>query len=374
MGGTGGIGIAVVGVKGMGKGHIEAIKKTPGLELRGVCDVVEAEAKAAGEAYKVAAYTDHAKMLEADEKIRAVAIATPHWFHPKIAIDCAKRKVHVLTEKPMSVTVGDADKMIAAHKKAKTILAVVYQHRFAAMNAMARKMVQEGQLGKIHRILLIETCCRSNAYYASGAWRATWRGEGGGVLLNQAPHALDMLQWITGLMPKEIYALNETAMHKIEVEDRASALLRYAGGAVGYLHVSTTETPNQGRIEIFGDKGLLAIEGEGLRFAKLDQPMSEFIAKTDKVWGRPQHEWADLTPTLQKPEKMGHEAVFADFAEAIANKRPPLVTGPDGRNSVELANAMILSSQTGKPVKLPVSRAAYERLIKKLVAKSKKRS
>jgi len=366
------IGFAVIGTKGMGRGHIKAALATPGFELRAVCDVVPAEAEACAKEFNVKGCTDVEAMLKADPQIKAVSIATPHWFHPPIAVACARRKVHVLTEKPMSVTVAGADQMIAAHKKSKTVLAVVFQHRFTPANAKMRELVASGALGKIHRVMLLCPGYRTNAYYASGAWRATWRGEGGGVLLNQAPHDLDQLQWIAGEMPTQVYAVNETVLHPIEVEDRASALLTYKGGATGYLHVSTTEVPGRTVIEFAGDKGLLRLESSKLSYAKLQTPIREFTETTTEVWGRPKFDWVELP--LTEPAKKGHEAVFQDFYEAIMNKRPPLVTGADGRNSVELANAMILSSFTKKPVKLPIARKAYEALMKKLIAKSRKRS
>lgn len=365
------IGIAVIGTKGMGRGHIKAALATEGFELRAVCDVMPAESEACAKEFNVRGFTDVKAMLEADPQIKAVSIATPHWFHPPIAVECAKHKVHVLTEKPMAVTVSGADQMIAAHKKSKTILAVVFQARFQAANVKARELVTSGALGKIHRVMLLAPGYRTNAYYASGGWRATWRGEGGGVLLNQAPHDLDQLQWIADEMPSQVIAINESVLHPIEVEDRASAILTYKGGATGYLHVSTTEIPGRNVIEFAGDRGYLRLEDGKLHYAKFDASLREFTETTKEAWSRPKTEWVELP--LETPAKKGHEAVFQNFHEAIVNKRPPRVTGESGRNCVELANAMILSSFTKKPVKLPVSRKAYDALMKNLIAKSKKR-
>ncbi|MCW8132087.1 MAG: Gfo/Idh/MocA family oxidoreductase [Planctomycetota bacterium] len=365
------IGFAVIGTKGMGRGHIKAVLATEGFELRGVCDVMPAESEACAKEFNVQGYTDVKAMLKADPQIKAVSIATPHWYHPPIAVECAKHKVHVVTEKPMSVTVSGADQMIAAHKKSKTILAVVYQARFQAANAKMKELVASGVLGKIHRVMLLAPGYRTNAYYASGGWRATWKGEGGGVLLNQAPHDLDQLQWIAGEMPSQVVAVNESVLHPIEVEDRASALLTYKGGATGYLHVSTTEVPGRNVIEFAGDKGYLRLEDGKLHYAKIDPGIREWTENTKEAWSRPKVAWEEIA--LEPPAKKGHEAVFQDFYEAIVNKRAPKVTGEDGRNSVELANGMILSSFTKKPAKFPVSRKAYDALMKKLIAKSKKR-
>lgn len=365
------IGIAVIGTKGMGRGHVKAALETEGFELRGVCDVVPAESEACAKEFNVKGYTDVKEMFKADPQIKAVSIATPHWFHPPIAVECAKHKVHVLTEKPMAVTVSGADQMIKAHKKSKTVLAVVFQARFQAANVKMRELVESGVLGKIHRVMLLAPGYRTNAYYASGGWRATWRGEGGGVLLNQAPHDLDQLLWIAGEMPAQIFAVNESVMHPIEVEDRASAIMTYKGGATGYLHVSTTEIPGRNVIEFAGDKGYLRLEDGKLHFAKFSESLRHYTETTKETWGRPKVEWAEIP--LETPQKKGHAAVFQDFYEAIVNKRPPRVTGESGRNSVELANGMILSSYTQKPVKFPISRKTYDALMKKLIAKSKKR-
>ncbi|MCZ7647963.1 MAG: Gfo/Idh/MocA family oxidoreductase [Planctomycetota bacterium] len=367
------IGIAVIGISGVGRTHLNAVAKTPGFELRGVCDVNAAAGAACAKELDVKAYTDHQAMFKADPKIRAVSIATPHWFHPPIAVDAAKAGVHVLTEKPMAVTVAGADRMIAAHKKAKTILAVVYQQRFVPAKAKARDLVAKGKLGRINRTMLIAGDYRTNAYYASAGWRATWRGEGGGVLLNQAPHDLDLFQWITGLMPAEVFAKTETKMHPIEVEDCANALLWYKNGAIGYLYSSTCEIPREQRFEISGDLGKLILEGGSLKFARLKQDLRKFTATTKKAWSQPDVEWEDV----KLPEAagaQGHVAVYHDFLRAIRTGKPPAVTGEDGRNSVELANAMILSSFTGKPVKVPVNRKAYEALMRKLIAQSKKKA
>lgn len=362
------IGIAVIGISGVGRSHLQAAKDTPGFELRAVCDVNAQAAEACAKELGVAAYTDHKAMFKADPQIKAVSIATPHWFHPPIAIDAAKAGVHVLSEKPIAVTVSDADRMIAAHKKAKTTLAVVYQQRFRPALAKARELVASGALGRVNRTLLVAADYRTNAYYASAGWRATWKGEGGGVLLNQAPHDLDLFQWICGAMPSEIFAKTETKMHPIEVEDCANALLWYANGAIGYLYASTCEIPRDQRIEIAGDKGKLILEGDKLRFARLKEDLRHFTATTDKKWSQPEAAWEEVA--LGEPGVQGHTRVFHDFHRALDTKSPPAVTGEDARNSLELANAMILSSQTGKPVKLPVNRGAYDALMKKLIASS----
>ncbi len=356
--------VAVIGTKGMGRGHIAAVNAVERAELSAVCDVDADEVRKAGEEFGVPHFTDLKEMLGAGV-CDAVSVCTPHWFHPPITIAAAKAGKHVLTEKPMAVTVADADRMIRACEKAGVVLRVIFQHRQAPLRKAARKLVESGELGEIARTLLVSTNCRTNSYYRQGGWRATWKGEGGGVLLNQAPHALDQLIWLSGLMPDRVYGLTETCMHPIEVEDRASAVLRYPNGAVGYVHVSTTEVPGDQRIEIAGNRAKLVIDANGARIARLKTPMKEFVEASPEMWGRPEHEWSDVAP---EPEDLkGHAADVRDFVGSILDGSATGVTGISARRSLELANAIILSSKTGKEVKLPLNRKAYTDLMKKLI-------
>ena len=201
----------------------------------------------------------------------AVIIATPHYFHPPIALDAFARGVHVLSEKPLAVTVGAADSMIAGAQKSGLKFGVMYQMRAEPQNQAAKQVVESGVLGDIYRTSLTMGWYRSQAYYNSGGWRATWNGEGGGVLFNQAPHYLDLFAWLGGL-PKTIMGQTRTRLHDIEVEDEAFATLEYANGAHGYLYASTTEIPNHNMLEICGDKGKLVLHGNSLKVFGIDRP------------------------------------------------------------------------------------------------------
>jgi len=358
--------IAVIGTKGMGRGHIKAIKDVAETELVAVCDVVKSEAEAAGKEFGVPHFTAVADLL-ASGRAEAVTICTPHWHHPPIAVQCAEAGVHVLTEKPMSVTVGGADEMIAACHEHDVVLSVVYQQRFAPIRVKARGIIESGALGKINRAELIYTCCRTNFYYSSGDWRATWAGEGGGVLLNQAPHLLDQFCWQVGMMPSRVTAKIETVMHPIEVEDRASALLEYQNGATGYVHVSTAETPPLARIEIAGDKGRLRMEGGKLTVHLLEESMAEFVENSDQMWATPPaKDLQEIDLSTGGDWLQGHAAHMKDLAEAVRTGSRPACTGEEGRWSVELADAIILSSQRGEPVDLPLDRDVYDGLMRSL--------
>ncbi len=359
--------IAVVGTKGMGRGHIRAIQGVERARLSVLCDVDAEEARKAGEEFGVPHFGELKEMLRADV-CDAVSVCTPHWFHPPITIAAAKAGKHVLTEKPMAVTVADADKMIRACRKAGVVLRVIFQHRQAPMRRAVRKLIASGELGEVTRTMLVSTNCRTNFYYQQGGWRATWKGEGGGVLLNQAPHALDQLIWLTDMMPDKVYGVTETYLHPIEVEDRASAVLHYPNGATGYIHVSTTEVPGGEIIEVAGDGAKLVIDRSGVRIARLKTPMKEFVETSGEMWGRPEAEWSDVAP---EPEGLkGHAADVRDFVASILDGADAGATGISARRSLELANAIILSSKTGKEVKLPLNRKAYADLMKKLIRKS----
>ena len=357
---------AVIGTKGMGRGHIKAINQVPETTLAAVCDVVESEAKAAGEESGVPWFTDVGEMLSSG-LVEAVTICTPHWYHPPVTAQCAAAGVHVLTEKPMSVTVGGADEMIDACAKAGVVLAVVYQQRFSPVRIKAKGIIDSGALGEIYRAEMVFTCCRTNFYYRSGDWRATWAGEGGGVLLNQAPHLLDQFCWQVGMMPTRVWGNIETAMHPIEVEDRASAMMEFPNGAHGYIHVSTTETPGLCRIEIAGDRGRLRMEGSRLTVHLLEGSMKEFVENTEQMFASPPaRDLKAVDLSTGGDWLQGHAAHMKDLAEAVRTGARPAVTGEEGRWSVELADAVILSSFKGGSVDVPLDRGEYDELMRKL--------
>jgi UDP-N-acetyl-2-amino-2-deoxyglucuronate dehydrogenase len=360
--------IAVIGVSGSaGLGHIQVAKELPTTKLAAVVDVVAEAAKKAGEEHKVPWFTsvdDLAKSGAAE----AVVIATPHWWHPPIAIDAAGAGLHVLTEKPMAVTPAAADEMIAACKKAGVTLAVVFQFRFDPVRVKSVELLRSGAIGEIARGEVINCWFRPDAYYRSAAWRGTWAGEGGGVLVNQAPHYLDQYLWHMGMMPSRVIANVQTSIHKMEAEDRATAILEFPNGAIGHVHFSTAEAPNLVRMEFAGDRGRLTWnEGGKLQLHRLDESAREVSASSKDMWGLPKGPKEPETIDVPKPEGLaGAYAVVNDFAEAVRNKRPPRVTGDEGRKCVEVASAIIMSGLTKKPVDLPMDAEKYEAFMRKL--------
>jgi len=358
--------IGVIGVGGMGSGHVEAIRKIEAAELTAVCDIDEPTCKAKSEEASVPGFTEHTKLLDSG-LVDAITIATPHYFHPPIAIDAFARGLHVLSEKPIAVQVSEADRMIAAAKASGRKFQIMFQERTRAVHIAAKKLIDEGALGEIYRTLMVMGWYRSQAYYDSGGWRATWTGEGGGVLINQAPHSLDIFSWLAGL-PCKIDAEVRTRLHDIEVEDEAFARLTSPTGAHGYLYASTTEAPGTDILEICGDKGKLHIQNGKLRFWKVEPPISEHCRTATEMWGGPKTEEVEV----EIPEvETGHRAVIANFVDAILNDAPLVAPGEQGINSMELINGILLSGHRERPVDVPVNRADYDALIKELQTASK---
>lgn len=350
----------------MGSAHAKCVGQLDTAVLTAVCDIDESVCAEKSAEHSVPGFTEHTRLLDSG-LVDAVLIATPHYFHPPIAIDAFERGIHVLSEKPIAVTVSAADEMIAAARKSGCKFAVMFQMRTEAVNIAAKRLIEEGALGEIYRTCCIMAWYRSQAYYDSGGWRATWTGEGGGVLINQAPHLLDIFTWLAGL-PSEIVAKVRTRLHDIEVEDEAFAVLTYANGAHGYLYTSTTEAPGTGLLEISGECGKLRIQDGRLRFWRLDPPRRVHSDETEEMWSEPKAE--EVTVELPDVES-GHRAVTANFVDAILHGTPLVTPGEEGLNAMEMINGIILSGHTGRPVSVPVDRAEYCALIEKLKASSR---
>lgn len=359
--------IGIIGVGGMGQGHAESITKSvKEAELVAVCDTDENRAKEVAKKYEVKCFTDYKELVDSGIA-EAVIVATPHYFHPEISIYAMEHGLHVLSEKPIAVTVSQADKMVEAAKKTKKVFCVMYQNRNRGVFIAAKKLIEEGKLGKIIRTLLVNPWYRSQAYYDSGSWRATWKGEGGGVLINQAPHMIDIFIWLAGL-PKKIEAKVRTQIHKIEVEDEVSAFLEYENGAWGYYYTTTNETPAIMHMEIAGDKGKIIYDGERLRFFSIETPISQFTVENTSMWASPKtkEEQVEIPET-----EVTHAAIIRNFCKAITDGETLVAPGIEGLNSVEFINACLLSGFKNKIVETPVNRKEYDSFIEEMIKKSK---
>lgn len=361
--------VGVIGVGGMGGTHCNAVSELAETELVAVADVNENTAREVGEKYGAKYFTSYEELIE-QGGVEAVAIVTPHFFHPPIAEYAARHGVHVLSEKPIAVTTKAALGMVNSCAEAGVLLGIMFQQRLERWRRKVYDMVHGGELGDVYRISMSAPWYRSQAYYDSGAWRGTWKGEGGGILMNQAPHTLDQFLWIGG-QPKSVQAITTTRLHNIEVENTAIAICDYGGGKVGSFYASTAEAPASEVLEVVGDNGVVKWDGEKLRFLKLSLPMKEHLLGSTEKWGGLKSEWTDV----QIPEGEGnsHTLVHKHFAEAVRAGDASLMVanGEDGLRSLELANAILIAGYTRREVKLPLDPEVFDQMLQKLQAGAK---
>jgi predicted dehydrogenase len=360
--------IAVVGLGTIGNLHLRNIPNEPKTELTAVCDIVPEKANAIAEQHGVKAYYDSDKML-ADGVCDAVIIATPHYAHTTIGIAALNSGHHVLVEKPISVHKADCERLIAAHKaNREMVFAAMFNQRTDPHYKRIKAIVDAGELGQFMRInWIITTWFRTQAYYDSGGWRATWGGEGGGVLLNQCPHNLDLLQWICG-MPERITGFCGIGKrHRIEVEDEVTAYMEYPGGCTGIFVTTTGEAPGTNRFEIAGDKAKLVYEGGKITLTHNLVAASEFLNTSQESFARPETEVETFTAESNGRQ---HAGILENFCDAILTGAELIAPAEEGIRSVELANTMLYSSLMGRPVDLPLDSAAYEQKLKELIATS----
>lgn len=363
--------LGIIGLGNMGSSHINWIKagKIPNLELTAVCDLNQSKLDRYPE---IPGFTDYKSMLKSG-LIDTVLIATPHYAHTTIGIDALKSGLHVIVEKPISVHKADCERLIAAYKPKgkKQIFAAMFNQRTDSFYQKIRELIQSGELGKIQRIQwTITDWFRTHAYYASGGWRATWAGEGGGVLLNQCPHNLDLYQWLFG-MPDKVRGFCQLGRyHDIEVEDNVTAYFEYKSGATGVFITSTGEAPGTNRLEVTGEQGKLVYENGKLTYTRNEIQMGEFSRTTSESFGRP-NTWNVEIPIVQQGEQ--HIGILKNVTNAILHGEKLLSPAPEGIHSVELGNAILMSSLLGETVDVPLSGAKFEKMLKKLVATSKPR-
>jgi predicted dehydrogenase len=362
--------LGIIGVGGMGGSHAKAVLggKVPRCELAAICDIDTSHfAKYPG----IKAFDDSAKMIRSGD-VDAVLIATPHYSHTTIGIDALQNGIHTLVEKPISVHKADAEKLIAAHDDPKIQFAAMFNQRTDPYYNKMHELITKGELGRIQRSnWIITNWFRTEAYYRSGGWRATWAGEGGGVLVNQCPHNIDLYQWLCG-MPSAITAIGGLGKyHDIEVEDDCSALFEYPDGATGAFFTTTGEAPGTNRLEIAGDRGKLVMEispaGRKLDFIRNEVPASEFLKTSNNRFGVP-GVWNISLPLSGTGEQ--HLGIKKNFVAAILDKVPLIAPAEDGIRSVEIANGMQYSLMSKQRVELPMDGAAYEAYLQQLIAKS----
>src|SRR6266542_1515712 len=359
----------------MGRDHLKnalTLQQEGVVKLVGLADIDLERATRPGEEHDVPAFQDARAMLE-ETKPDFVVIATPHPSHEEITVAAAGRGIHVLCEKPISHEVDAADRMIAACRKAGVLLGIDFSQRPTPAYQKAHELIAGGELGEIYRLNFIASgWYRTQSYYATAGWRGTWGGEGGGVIMNQPPHHPDLYCWLGGL-PKSVKATALTRVHEIEVENTVAALLQHGKERVDSFYTTTAQWPGRTEISITGQKGRLVIsERNTLRYYKMERTLSEELL-TAPHGSKPAGEWVDVDVPVVPREQLGHIAMLRRFADVVREEGPEehlFATSEDGRNALELANAMLLSAYRDKTVAIPTDRKAYNALLEELRQKA----
>jgi predicted dehydrogenase len=367
--------LAIAGMGVMGRDHLEnalKLQEEGVLRLVGLADVAAERASKPGEAHGIPAFADYNTML-AEAAPDFVVIATPHPQHEEVTAAAAQRGIHVLCEKPIAHSVAAADRMIDACARAGVLLGIDFNQRTTPAYIRAREMIAGGELGELYRVNFIASgWYRTQAYYDSGGWRGTWDGEGGGVIMNQAPHHLDLYCWLAGL-PSSVKATALTRVHQIEVENTVAALLQHGSERVDTFYTTTAEWPGRTEFLFSGQRGRLLVAEKQLRLYRLEKSLSEELL-TSPHGSKPQGTWEDIDIPPAAPGQSGHIALLRQFAQAVRSGRQEdlVATGEDGRRALELANAMLLASFRDCTVHIPTDRQAYDALLEELRQKAKR--
>jgi predicted dehydrogenase len=365
--------IGIIGIGGMGRAHATYLSagEIPGAKLTAVADVSPAALDWAknklGEG--VARFETPEALMDSGEA-EAVIVATPHYFHPPLAIAALNKGLHALVEKPAGVYVKQVREMNAVAEKSDRVFGIMFNQRTRPIHQKVRDFVASGELGEIRRTQYIITdWFRTQAYYDSGGWRATWAGEGGGVLVNQCPHNLDLWQWMCG-MPSRIRAFcGFGRFHNIEVEDSVTAYAEYANGATGVFITTTGEAPGSSSLEIIGDRGRLRMEGGSLTFWRTASSVQEFLDTNPQGFAKPET-WKCEIPVPGRGNPNEHGEIVKNFCAAIREGKPLLASGTEGIHGVQLANAMLLSAWTDTWAEIPTDEERYYELLQEKIRTS----
>ena len=355
--------LGIIGVGNMGSGHARNILggKCPDFDLVAIADINPARLRWAKEelSENLECFLDAIQMLDSGH-IDAAMVCVPHYDHAKYAIACMERGIHVMCEKPAGVYTLQAREMnAAADRHPEVVFGMMFNQRTNCVYRKMRELVHSGKYGRIRRVnWLITNWYRPQAYYDSGAWRATWAGEGGGVLLNQAPHNLDLWQWICG-MPESLVGFCDIAKyHDIEVEDDATIYARYANGAAGTFITTTGEYPGTNRLEIAGELGKIVIEEGTLKWWRLRESEKGIRFSAESNSPAINMDYEEIRPSERET---AHAGILQNFTNAILFGEPLISPGADGLNQLELTNAAYLSSWLGnREIELPLDADRYD--------------
>lgn len=367
--------LGVIGVGNMGRSHCKNIKdgKCPEIELVAISDRNPKRIQAMkDDGYENVIYFEDAEAMMDSGLIDSVLVAIPHYYHAEYAIMAMKKGLHVMVEKPAGVYTKQAREMNDVAKETDVVFAMMFNQRTNHIYRKAKELVSSGQLGALRRVnWMITNWYRPQFYYDSGDWRATWSGEGGGVLLNQCPHQLDLLQWICGL-PVSVHAfLKFGQWHEIEVEDDVTAYMEFENGATGCFVTSTGDAYGTNRLEIQLEKGKIVIENNEIKAWEFVMSEPEFSKTTENPFAKMEKKELEIE-TDGKNEQ--HYGVMNAFAGAILRGEPLVAKGEEGINGLMLSNAMHLSAWTESKVTLPIDEDVYYEELMKRVKTSKRKT
>jgi predicted dehydrogenase len=362
--------LGIIGMGNIGRHHAGYLleRKVSRAQLTAVCSTSPDKlADYAGKGVKV--FGNGLELLRSG-MVDAVVVATPHYDHTPLGLAAFEHGLHLMVEKPIAAHKADAERLVAAHQKnSQLVFGGMFQLRVEPRYEKIRALIRSGDLGGIVRVNWVNTdWFRGEAYYASSAWRATWKGEGGGVLLNQCLHNLDVLQWLLG-MPASVRGFCQFGrFHQIEVEDNVTAYWEWSNGATGVFVSSTGEAPGVNRLEIVGTRGTLILENGKLTLTRNAADMIEFSQTAKQGFVKPEATTEDVPfASAEAP----HAVLMQNFVNAILDGEPLIAPGAEGINSVELANVMVYSSLLGQTVELPLDGVVWEKRLNQLVAESK---
>lgn len=343
------VGFGIIGCGNIGPVHAAALQGVKSARLVAVSDVVEASAQRLAGQYGATPYTDYRDLL-ARSDIEAICLCVPSGLRAEIAEACAAAGKHILSEKPLEVTTKRIDRVITAADKAGVLLGCIFQSRFADGPRAVRQAVEQGRFGKLVLGDAYIKWYRSKEYYGSGRWRGTWKIDGGGALMNQGIHQIDLLLWFMG-PAKRVYARTATVAHEgLEVEDLATASIEFQNGAMGIIEGSTAIWPGHAaRVEVHGTDGSAVIEDGKITYWQF-RKRKAIDARIEAAMGQESELGSGAGDPLAALKTEGHRRQIEDFAKAIQQGRPPAIDGREGRPAVELIEKIYLSAKRGKPI------------------------
>ena len=359
----------VIGIGGMGANHAQKLQenKIENAILAAVADSkVEYKNK-----YENIPFFENTDNFFDNKIIDAAIIATPHKSHIDLAKKALENNINVIIEKPLAITSKKCREFINISQSFKAFFTVMLNQRTNPVYVKIKELINGNELGKVHRFQwTITNWFRTNYYYQTSNWRAKWESEGGGVLINQSIHQLDLCQWLFG-MPDSVYTdLGLGRFHEIEVEDEVTSIFKYKNGLKGVFITTTGEAPGVNRLEIASDKGLITIQDNNVTWEKIDSS-TEFIKNSKTLFGMPKKEKINFNFKADLDQHIEHQRLIQNFTNFLLGKEKLLVNGKDGLNSVELINAMVLSGLEEKKIELPLDEVKYEQKLEEMISKSR---